>query len=371
MRSHLDPNVLFEETIRLILPETFSSLLQEHQLKPIVHPKVEVGSRDPLTLKIIFVEKPDVKLKGVEKINVEKKEPKVDEKDVERMVQYLLEQQKKTSEVDRAAKEGDQVEMNFAGSDEAGKEIEGTVATGYKAVIGSGSLIPGFEDALKGLKKGDRKTFTLKFPEKYQAEHLRNKPVTFAVTVTKVEEVTMPTLTDAFAKQNFGEESAAALRTKIKEQMQTQEERIEEQRREQVLLEKIREATHVEIAPELVDEEEQGLIMELQDQLKKQNLTLQDWINQSQKKPEQVQKEMRDRAEKRLQLRFGLGKLVDEKEARLTDDQMKPVLEEFLNSLPPEKRMESLGEIRKGSDLYERLKWQREVENTIGKMLAV
>ncbi|MBI3331481.1 trigger factor [Candidatus Peregrinibacteria bacterium] len=370
LRSHIDPQQLLDETIRTLLPDTFSTLLKEHELKPIIHPKVELQSRDPLTLKITFVERPEVKLKGAEKIKIEKKTPKVDDKDIERMVQYLLEQQKKTTEVDRSAKEGDQVEMDFAGTDESGKEIEGTAAKGYTVVIGSNSLIPGFEDALKGLKKGDKKTFTLKFPEKYQAEHLRGKPVTFAVTVTKVEDVTMPTLTDEFAKANFGEESAAVLKKKIEEQMRAQEENVESQRREQALLEKIREATQVEIAPELVDDEEQSLLEELRQQLDRQRLTLADWVKQMGKKPEELQKEMRDRATKRLQLRFGLGKLVDEKNARLTPEQMKPVMQEFLGTLPEDRRLDAAGQMQIGSDLYERVKWQREVENVIAEMLA-
>lgn len=173
LQSRIDPDKLFEETIRELLPDTFTKLTKENEIKSIIPPKVEAESRDPLTLKITFVEKPDVTLKALSKIKVPKKEPKVTKKDIDQMVDYVMKQHQKTKEADRASDKGDQVTIDFWGEDMAGAEIEGTRTQGHQVVIGSSTLIPGFEDELKGLKKGEEKTFTITFPEKYQAEQLR------------------------------------------------------------------------------------------------------------------------------------------------------------------------------------------------------
>ncbi|MBU1911518.1 trigger factor, partial [Patescibacteria group bacterium] len=197
LKEKVSPDQLLEETIRELLPDTIKKLTGESEIKPIIPPKVEAESRDPLTLKITFVEHPEVTVKGANKIKVEKKETKVDDKDVEKMIDYVLEQHIKTTKISRAAKEGDRITMNFKGEDSEGKEIEGTETTGHQVIIGSKSLIPGFEEELVGLKEKGKKTFSINFPKKYHAEHLQGKPVTFHVTVTNVEEVEKPKLTDA------------------------------------------------------------------------------------------------------------------------------------------------------------------------------
>ena len=370
LREKIDPNELLEETIRQLLPETFSSLLKEHDIKPIIHPKVELQKKDPLTLTVTFVEKPTVKVKGLEKIKVEKKEPKVDGKDVERMENYFLEQHRTYTPVERASKEGDRIKVDFHGTDEQGKEIEGTRSQSYGIVLGSKTLIPGFEDALLGLKKDEKKSFALKFPEKYHAEKLAGTPVTFHASVVGVEEVNSPKMDDAFAKKNFNVESVAELRKQIEDRMRAEENNIERSRREQALLEQIREHTVVELAPELVDEEEHAVMEQFERQLREQNMSAADWFAQSKKDPVELRNEMKEQAKKRITLRLGLEKVVEEKGQRLTEDDMKKVIEEFVRSLPPEKRKEIDTQLQKGSDLYERLRWQKEVEQTIEILLA-
>jgi len=250
VREKVDSEKLFEETLRHLLPSTFEKLITEHEIKPVLAPKVDAESKDPLTLKVTFIEKPEVKLKGVNKIKIEKKEPKLEEKDVEQMISYILEKHQESSEVDRGAKESDRIDMNFFGKDENGAEIEGIRTEGHQVIIGSKSLIPGFEDALIGMKKGEDKEFTLTFPEKYHAEKLQGKPVTFHVSITKIEEVKTPELTDAFAKEKLGAADVKDFRNQVEESMRVQEEQFERQRRERALLDAIREATTVDLALE-------------------------------------------------------------------------------------------------------------------------
>ena len=245
--KRINPDDLTEETIHRLLPHTLESLVKEQNIQPIISPKVALKKRDPLTLSVIFVERPKVTLKGADKIKIEKKEPKVEEKDVDRMADFILRKHETATEVDRGAAEKDRITMDFWGADSEGKEITPIRTQNHAVVIGSKSLIPGFEDALKGMKKGEEKSFTLTFPKDYHAAELSEKPVTFHVTVTKVEEVRLPELTDAFAKEHLHVESAQSFRAELRKSMVMQEERLDHQRREQELMAAIGKATVVNL----------------------------------------------------------------------------------------------------------------------------
>lgn len=369
VRDKVNPQKLFEMTIHNLLPATFEKLVKEHDIKPVIHPAVEAVSREPLTVKITFVEKPEVTLKGIDKIKIEKKEPKVDEKDIKQMVDYILEQHKELKEVDRSAKEGDSVTMNFWGADSDGNEIDGIRTEGHTVEIGSKMLIPGFEDELKGLKKGDDKDFTLTFPEKYHAEQLQGKPVTFHVTVTKIEEVNRPELTDEFAKKNLQAQSADDFKKQITDSMTQQELAMEHQRRERVLMEEIAKCTKVELAPELIDEETHQLIGEFDQQLKQQGMTLESWLQQSGKKADEVMADFKKQAEQRLTVRLGVQKLVEDKHIDVTDEEMDQIVDSFLSRATPEQRKEVEPAYQKGAQAYEQLKWQTKVEKVLTEML--
>ena len=370
VREKVDPQKLFEKTIHNLLPPTFEQLVKEHDIKPVVHPKVEAESREPLILKITFIEKPEVTLKGINKITVEKKDIKLDEKDVQKMIEYILDKHKKFEEVDHPVEEGNQVTMDFYGEDGDQKEIEGIRTEGHQVEVGSKVLIPGFEDNLIGMKKGEKKQFNLTFPEKYHAEHLQGMPGTFHVTIQKIETVQRPELTDAFAKAELHSNDAADFKNQIEESMKQQEEMMERQRRERALMDAIADATHVDLAPELLEDEARQLLTELVEQLQQQGIALEDWIKQTGKSVDDIQKDMEQQGERRLKLRLGMTKLVDEKNIEISDDEMEQIVEEFLSQAPPEQRKAVEESYQKGANAWEQLKWQKKVERVLEEMLG-
>ena len=368
-KKKINPEKLFEAIVHHILPPAFEKLIADHDIKPIIHPRVEAISREPLTLKITFIEKPEITLKGINKIKIEKKTPEVDDKELQKMIDFVLEKHKETKEVDREAKEGDLITMDFHGTDEENKEIDGIRTKGHQVEIGSKVLIPGFEDNLKGVKKGEEKAFTLTFPEKYHAEKLQNKPVTFHVTVMKIEEVSRPTLTDEFAKKELQSESVEEFKKQIKESMEQQELSVEHQRRERILMDELTKCTKVELAPELIDEETRQMVGEFEQQLSQQGMSMEQWMQASGKKTEEVFEDMKNQAEKRLTLRLGMQKLVEEKNIDITDEEMDQIVEGFLGQATPEQRKEVESAYKKGAQAYEQLKWQKKVEKALETML--
>ncbi len=370
VRGQIREEALLEETVRNLLPQAIESILKDGQVRPILPPRVDIQTREPLTLQLTFVERPAVKMKEIDTKAFKKSEPKFDEKDIDRMVQYMLEQYKTTSPVERAAAMGDQVTMDFVGTDEAGKEIQGTRATGYQIVVGSKQLLPGFEDALVNMKKGDQKTIKLTFPEKYHAEHLQNKPVNFAITVHGVESVSMPTLTPEFVKEKQLGDSPEDVRKRIADSMRQQEEEMDRQRREQALFDAIRKATQVDIAPELIDEEERALLEDLSRQLEQQKQSFEEWMTRTKKTPESLRKELREESERRITLRFGVQQLLEDKKIELTPDDEKAAIDARLSQIPNEQRLQAAQYYAKGGDGHDELVWTKKVEKLVTGLLA-
>jgi trigger factor len=369
VRNKANPEDVLDDVVRSLVSPFLRTLVEEHKIKPIIPPSIKVETLKPLKVTLTFVEKPAVKVKGADKIRISKTEPKADAKDVERMVQYLLEQERTYTEVDRAAKEGDQVTMDFHATDKEGVDVPGTRATGYANIIGSKSLLPGFEEALHGLKKDEQKSFPLTFPAQYHAEHLRGKPVTFHVGVTKVEETRTPELTEEFVKKHDLGKTPEDLKKRIADSLRAQEEETDRQRRERELYDAVVKATQADLAPELLEQVERSILEEMEHELGKQNMTLQDWMEKTKKAPEAMRKDLQEQAKRRLLLRFGIEELMEERKIAVTEEEMGAVVSGILGSVPPEQREQAVGRLAKGSEEYEQLKWRRMVEKLVEEML--
>ncbi|MDO8469298.1 MAG: trigger factor [Candidatus Peribacter sp.] len=365
----INPDDLMEETIHRLLPGLLESLVKEQNIQTIISPKIALKKRDPLTLSIVFVERPNVTFKGIDKIKIEKKASKVEDKDIDNMAGFILQKHETAAEVDRGAQDKDRVTMDFWGADGEGKEIAPIRTQGHATVLGSKSLIPGFEEALKGTKKGEEKTFTLTFPKDYHAKELSDKPVTFHVTVTKVEEVKTPELTDAFVKEHLHVESASAFRKELRSSMVMQEEHLDQQRREQELMAAIAKATQVNLPKELVEEEERGILSDMEEQLRRQGKTLQDWMESTKKKPEDLKKELEQRAKERLTLRLGIRELMEVKQIAVSDEEMNQAVSGLLSPLSEKERAEVAPAYAKGEQAFDQLKWQKKVEKLFSEML--
>lgn len=370
LREKIKGEELLEETVRQLVPGAVRAIVERDAIRPILPPRIDVASTSPLTVDIILITRPVVAVKGLKKISIEKKEVKADAKDVERMVDYMRNQYRSSKSVEREAKDGDEVTMNFRGKDPAGKEIPGTVADGYKVVLGSKSLIPGFEEGLKGMKKGDVKDLNLTFPEKYHAENLAGTPATFTVTVTDVAEVHTPELDDAFVKEHHLGESASAFRKTLENNMLEQEQEMEGRRRESALFDAVRTATSVELPAELIDHEARAIAENLGEQLEKQKMSLEQWLQSTKKTPQQLREELQEEARKRLTLRFGLEQALEDMEINVPDEEMQAAIKEALESMEPEERKKEEAHFaNKGEHGYEDVLWRKKIEKFVAQML--
>ncbi len=206
-----------------LIEKSLGQALSEHNIKPIGQPKIddlqfEEGS--DFTFKATFEVFPELDPALVDGDDIEQIKCKIGAADVKEMVATLREQRKGWKESARAAsKNGDRVTIDFEGSLE-GEAFEGGNGKDHALVLGSGSMVPGFEDGIVGMKKGDARDVEVTFPEEYHAENLKGKTVLFKIAVTKLERGELPTVDEEFIK-TFGVESGDEkdFKEEIKDQM--------------------------------------------------------------------------------------------------------------------------------------------------------
>lgn len=207
-----------------LMEKSLGEALSEHDVKPIGQPKIddvkfEEGS--DFSFKATFEVFPELDPILVDGDEIEQTTCKVGAADIKEMIATLREQRKSWKESARAAsKEGDRVTINFEGFVD-GEAFDGGKGEDHALVLGSGAMIPGFEDGIVGMKKGDSRDIEVTFPEDYQAEELKGKAATFKIEVTKLERGELPTVDEAFI-QSFGVESGDEkdFKAELKEQMQ-------------------------------------------------------------------------------------------------------------------------------------------------------
>ena len=162
---------------------------------------------------------PEVELKGLENIEVEKPVVEITEADLDKMVDVLRKQQATWAESQEAAKAEDRVVIDFVGSVD-GEEFEGGKATDFVLAMGQGRMIPGFEEGIVGHKAGEQFDIDVTFPADYHSENLKGKAAKFAIILKKVENIVLPELTEEFVKKFGNAKSVEDLRAEIKKNMQ-------------------------------------------------------------------------------------------------------------------------------------------------------
>lgn len=370
VREKVSPDQLFEESIRILLRSSLPGLVTANDLKPVVPPKVEAVSKLPVTLKVTFIERPDVKVKNIDSLKIEKQEAKADPKDVQRVIDSVLQEHRVTRPVERAAKQGDQVTIDFHATDEQNKEIEGMRAKEYPVTIGANQLLPGFEEELVGLTKNQEKSFTLTMPEKFAVKELVGKKATFHVAVRNIEEVELPALTDEFAKDKLRAQSVDAFKQMVTDSVQQQEEQFLRISRERKLMDEIRNRTTADIADELLEEEMRQLIQEWSSRLEQQGVSIRDALEKEGRTPQQAEEGFKKQAEERWKLRLGLAKIIEEKKIELTADELANAFRDFLRTVAEDQKKDAQAEWDNHGPLYEEVRWRALVEKTITSLLS-
>ena len=247
-----------QEILGDVIQSSLIEALTQEKLNPAGMPNItetsfEVGK--PLSYVAEFEVYPEITLKPFSKLKIEKPSAEVSDEDLEKTLQTILGQYKDWTEVTRAAKDGDQVEINFVGSLD-GVEFDGGKADNFKLEIGAKKMIPGFEEGVIGMKAGEEKNIKVTFPKQYGQADLAGKEADFKITANKVEESSLPEVNDAFAeKLGIKEGGAEKLKVEIRKNMQRELDNALKNQTKKNAMDALVEKNDVEVPRALIDGE--------------------------------------------------------------------------------------------------------------------
>jgi trigger factor len=340
-------DAVLDEAVRESIAGWYSAAIDRADVVPVGEPELKLadlpGEGEPLRFSIEIGVRPDAKLGEYQGLEVGRREATVGDEAIQAEIEALRERSAKLETTDRAAATGDFVVMDFLGTLD-GEPFGGGEGRDQMIELGSGRLVPGFEEQLEGATAGEERTVTVTFPDDYPAEELAGKAAEFAVTVKEIKAKELPALDDDLAAE-AGFDTLDELRDDIRERMsEVQRSRVEAEFREAALDSAVQAAT-VEIPDALVEARARELWEQMLHTLAHQGINREAYLRITGRDEEDVIAEGKPDAEQALRREAVLAAIVEA-------EGIKPSEEEVMEAV--ERAAPSEGTSAK--KLYERLR---------------
>jgi trigger factor len=317
--------------------ESVDQLMRDKKLRPALQPKVDLGEGyaqgKDAELSVELEVLPEIEAPSVEGLALEKLTVPVADAQVDEALNTLASNQKSYEDGPKTKKagDGDQLTIDFVGRVD-GTEFEGGKAEGAPLVLGSGQFIPGFEEQLSGLKAGDTKTITVKFPDDYPAANLKGKEAEFDVTVQAVKVPGETKVDEDFAK-SLGLESLAKLRELIKAQLEQETAGLTRTQMKRQLLDKLAASHDFAVPPSMVDAEFEQIWAQLEAEVEKEEDP-----KAARAEIEADKEDYRRIAERRVRLGLLLSEIGQANGVEVTSQEMQMLLQQAAQQYRPEDR---------------------------------
>ena len=316
--------ILYEAADKLI-NEKYFEILSKEKLIPVVEPKIEPIKLDEegLTVKYIIITEPEVKLGEYKNLGIKKEKAKVTKEEIEHEMHHVLERYAEIATKEGKVENGNIAIIDFEGFKD-GVAFDGGKAENYELEIGSNTFIPGFEEGLIGMSKGEEKELNLTFPKDYASEELKGQKVVFKVKVNEIKERIVPELDkDFFDDLSMpGVASKEDLEKELEKQLKEYKEMQLENAYVDKVLAKAAENMTIEIEDELVDAEVENMYKDFLDKLKMQGVTEELYLQYANTTAEDVKSKMREEANTRIKYRYLLKAVIKEEKLKVTDKQV-------------------------------------------------
>lgn len=338
VESMYGATVFYEDAVNEIFPDIYTKAIVEQELKAVGSPSVsnmDTPDEGGVVLTIETELYPEVTLGQYKGLEVPKREVKVEESEVDAEVNRMAERNARIETVDRAAANGDTVVIDFEGFVDD-KPFQGGKAEDYSLTLGSGSFIPGFEDALVGAVAGEERDVNVTFPEDYSAKELAGKPAVFKCKVHEVKESIKPELDDEFAKDVSEFDTLDALKDDIRTRFTKSREEQNERAFESAAVQMAAANMTCSIPACMIDEQVDHQIEQFAYQLQSQGMKMEDYVKMVGGDLSSLRASMRPMAEQTVRSDILLSKIAHAENLEVTDEEV----EEELKKLAEQYQME-------------------------------
>lgn len=324
--KYVDQSVLAEQTLEDALSKAVAQAYTEKDIQALDRPAVEIkkyvpGSELEFTAEAEIL--PKVTLGDYKKLKVDKKKATVTVKEINEIIEHMRPSFAEKKDVERAARDGDEVVIDFVGKKD-GVAFDGGTATDYNLTLGSKSFIPGFEEGIVGKKIGETFDLSLDFPNDYHVADLKGAKVIFTATLKGVKEVVLPAVDDDFAANAGPFKTVQELKDDIKREITAQKEREEGEKLKDDLVRQLVETSKVPVPDILVEDQMKSIEQDMIQNLMYQNITLDQYLeNKGFKSREKwLETEVKDAATKRVQAGLVLAELSKVEKIDATSDEL-------------------------------------------------
>ncbi len=341
--------IFYEDAIEMVFPEVYETALKQHDIKPVDHPEIdieEIDKGEDVVFTAVVEVMPEFEVAEYKGIEVEKKEYNVQEEDIQKELDVLLQKNARMIAIeDRAVQEDDMVIIDYKGMVD-GVAFEGGTAEKQSLTIGSGQFIPGFEEQLVGKNIGDEVEVKVTFPEDYYAEDLAGQEAVFEVVIHEIKEKELPQLDDEFAKDVSEFDTLDELKEDVRKELEKNAENRAEQELRNSIIEQVSGKIDIEIPDVVIERQVDNMLMDFGYNLQYQGLSLEHYLQMTGISGEDLREQMRTDAIKTIKNELVLGKIGKQENIVATDEeldeQIRKTAEQF--GQDPEKMKSNLGE---------------------------
>ncbi len=337
LAQHIGEATIYEEAFNAVVEATYPKAIDQEKLEIVGRADIQtekVAPGNPIIYKAIVPLMPKITLGDYKtKLKTKKGKKEVDEKKFQKTIDDLRKMKASEKLVNREAKEGDRVMIDFDVKIDK-VSIEGGQGQNQGLILGEGRFIPGFEENITGMKKGEEKTFQTSFPKNYHKKNLQGKKADVDIKVHEVYEITLPEVTDEWAKElNF--DTADELKSELKKNLVRELEQESQQEFENKIIEEMVEISEIApIPPQLIKEETHKMLAELKNDIMQQGMKFEDYINHIDKTEVELMGEFKGQAEMRIKAAMIMREVaiaeditIDAKEIQKEIDEMKAMYE--------------------------------------------
>ena len=327
------PGQIIMEAADILIDNEYKRIITEDKILPIIEPKIEVVkvSDDELEVNFTFITEPTVKLGEYKNLKVKKETVKVSKEEVNNKIESLVKDYAELIVKEEGAVETKDIAViDFEGFKD-GVAFEGGKGENYSLEIGSNTFIPGFEDGVIGMKKGETKDLTLSFPEDYGQKDLAGQEVVFKVTVNEIKTKVIPELDEEFFKDLGMEEitNKEELEKSMKEEIKHHKEHEAEHKFVDDLLEAATANMEIEIDDELVEYEAEHMYKDFMDRMAMQGINEEIYLQYAGTTKEDIISHMKEEALKRLKNSYLLNAIITEEKIEVSEEEVNTEIEEI------------------------------------------
>lgn len=339
--------IFFEDAINNLFSMNYPLALDQLDVDAIDHPKAdfsELKKGEGFTVTIDVTCYPEFEVKDYKGVEIETVSADVTDDDVEKELQNKAKVNARMVEVDRPAKDGDTVLIDYEGwvGDE---KFDGGTAERQPLKLGSGTFIPGFEEQLVGASKGEEKDVKVTFPEEYHAEELAGKEAVFKCKVHEIKEEELPEIDDDFVKDISDFDTLDEFKADLRSNLEKSAAAKAESQMKNSVIEKVFEANEIDIPDVMVESEIDSMLGEFDQQLRGQGMNLDTYFQYVGKTAEDFRTEVREDAFKRVKTRMLISKIAEQENFEVSNDEINTELENMAKQygLEADKLREMIG----------------------------